>query len=44
MMLDGMSHISEYLQQYSPYFEMFNLHLEKNANSKVPVGKKNLWW
>lgn len=25
----------------TPYFEMFDLHSEKNPNSKVPVGNKN---
>lgn len=39
-MLDGISDISEHLQWYTSYSEMFNLHSEKSPNSKVPVGKK----
>lgn len=39
-MLDGTSDISEYLQQYSSYFDVFNVHSGKNPNSKVPEGKK----
>lgn len=38
-MLGDISDISGYLQPYSSYFEMFNLH-SKRLNSKVPVGKK----
>lgn len=39
-MLDGISDISEYFQQYFAYFEMFNLHPGKNPNSNVPVSEK----
>lgn len=34
-MLDSISDISEYFQQYSSYFEMLNLHPGKNPNSNL---------
>lgn len=39
-MLDGIGDISEYFQQYSSYFKMFNLYPGKNPNSNVPMSEK----